>query len=168
LQILRRVQFEPGAVRQFRITYILTNTGNATIPDLRFFQIIDFDIVDPGGDYAWYNANSDTVFMNDDRYFRIGFFGSRRSDRHSTGYWDFVLHSDWTDGELNNQDRFPSTGTTDAGVGLQWNVGDLAPGQSWELTVTFVFGGAAGIQALIPDRTVGRGREVILDASASN
>jgi len=168
LQILRRVQFEPGAVRQFRITYILTNTGNATIPDLRFFQIIDFDIVDPGGDYAWYNANSDTVFMNDDRYFRIGFFGSRRSDRHSTGFWSFVLNSDWTDGELNNQDRYPSTGTTDAGVGLQWNVGDLAPGQSWELTVTFVFGGAAGIQALIPDRTVGRGREVILDASASN
>ncbi len=168
LQILRRVQFEPGAVRQFRITYILTNTGNATIQDLRFFQIIDFDIVDSGGDYAWYNTNSDTVFMNDDRYFRIGFFGSRRSDRHSTGYWSFVLDSDWTDGELNNQDRFPSTGTTDAGVGLQWNVGDLAPGQSWELTVTFVFGGAAGIQALIPDRTVGRGREVILDASASN
>ena len=168
LQILRRVQFEPGAVQQFRITYILTNTGSATIPDLRFFQIIDFDIVDAGGDYAWYNASSDTVFMNDDRYFRIGFFGSRRSTRHSTGYWRFVLEDDWTDGELNNQDRWPSTGTADAGVGLQWNVGDLQPGQSWELTVTFVFGGAAGIQAFIPDRTVGRGRQVILDASASN
>ncbi len=119
LQILRRVQFEPGAVRQFRITYILTNTGSATIGDLRFFQIIDFDIVNPGGDYAWYNPNSDTVFMNDDRYFRIGFFGSRRSARHSTGYWSFVLYDDWKDGELNNQDRHPSTGTTDAGVGLQ-------------------------------------------------
>lgn len=168
LQILRRVQFEPGAVRQFRITYILTNTGSATITDLRFFQIIDFDIVNSGGDYAWYNPNSDTVFMNDDQYFRIGFFGSRRSTRHSTGHWSFVLEEDWTDGELNNQDRWPSTGTADAGVGLQWNVGDLQPGQSWELTVTFVFGGAAGIQALIPDRTVGRGRQVILDASASN
>lgn len=168
LQILRRVQFEPGPVRQFRITYILTNTGSVTIPDLRFFQIIDFDIVDALGDYAWYNPNSDTVFMNDDRYFSIGFFGSRRSTRHSTGDWSFVLNNDWTDGELNNQDRYPSTGTADAGVGLQWNVGNLAPGQTWELTVTFVFGDPAGIQALIPDRTVGRGREVILDASASN
>lgn len=79
-----------------------------------------------------------------------------------------MLHSDWDDGELNNETRYPSSGTADGGVGLQWNIGDLAPGQSWEVTLTFFFGGAAGIQALIPDRTVGRGQEVTLDASASN
>jgi len=79
-----------------------------------------------------------------------------------------MLNDDWDDGQLNDQTRYPASGTADGGVGLQWNLGDLAPGQSWEVTVTFFFGGAAGIQALIPDRTVGRGREVVLDASASN
>lgn len=168
LRIIRRVQFYPGASRQFNITYVLTNTGSQPIQDVRFFQTIDFDIAGAGSDYAWYNAGSDSVFMNDDRYYRVGFTGNIRSSRHGTGYWSFMLNQDWTDGELNNETRYPATGTADAGVGLQWNIGDLAPGQTWEVTVTFFFGGAAGIQALIPDRTVGRGREVTLDASASN
>lgn len=168
LRIIRRVQFYPGASRQFNITYVLTNTGSQPIQDVRFFQTIDFDIAGAGGDYAWYNAGSDSVFMNDDSYYRVGFTGSIRSSRHGVGQWSYMLHDDWDDGELNNQTRYPTSGTADAGVGLQWNIGDLAPGQTWEVTLTFFFGGAAGIQALIPDRTVGRGREVILDASASN
>lgn len=168
LRIIRRVQFYPGASRQFNITYVLTNTGSQTIQDVRFFQVIDFDIAGAGGDYAWYNASSDTVFMNDDNYYRVGFTGSIPSSHHSVGHWNFVLYSDWNDGVLNDETRYPASGTADAGVGLQWNIGNLAPGQSWEVTLTFFFGGAAGIQALIPDRTVGRGREVTLDASASN
>ncbi len=168
LRIIRRVQFYPGASRQFNITYVLTNTGSQPITDVRFFQTIDFDIAGAGGDYAWYNAGSDSVFMNDDRYYRVGFTGSIRSSHHGTGDWSFMLNDDWDDGQLNDQTRYPASGTADAGVGLQWNLGDLAPGQTWEVTLTFFFGGAAGIQALIPDRTVGRGREVILDASASN
>ncbi|MGC8783251.1 MAG: CARDB domain-containing protein [Armatimonadota bacterium] len=168
LRIIRRVQFYPGASRQFNITYVLTNTGSQPIQDVRFFQTIDFDIAGAGGDYAWYNVGSDSVFMNDDSYYRVGFTGSIRSSHHGTGHWSFMLYDDWDDGQLNDQTRYPASGTADAGVGLQWNIGDLAPGQTWEVTVTFFFGGAAGIQALIPDRTVGRGREVILDASASN
>ena len=168
LRIIRRVQFYPGASRQFNITYVLTNTGSQPIRDVRFFQTIDFDIAGSGGDYAWYNASSDSVFMNDDSYYRVGFTGSIRSSHHGVGQWSFMLNGDWDDGQLNDQTRYPASGTADGGVGLQWNLGDLAPGQSWEVTVTFFFGGAAGIQALIPDRTVGRGREVVLDASASN
>lgn len=168
LRIIRRVQFYPGASRQFNITYVLTNTGSQPIQDVRFFQTIDFDIAGAGGDYAWYNVGSDSVFMNDDSYYRVGFTGSIRSSHHGVGHWSYMLNDDWDDGQLNDQTRYPASGTADAGVGLQWNIGDLAPGQTWEVTITFFFGGAAGIQALIPDRTVGRGREVILDASASN
>lgn len=168
LRIIRRVQFYPGASRQFNITYVLTNTGSQPIQDVRFFQTIDFDIAGASNDYAWYNAGSDSVFMNDDSYYRVGFTGSIRSSHHGVGHWSYMLNDDWEDGQLNDQTRYPASGTADGGVGLQWNIGDLPPGQTWEVTVTFFFGGAAGIQALIPDRTVGRGRDVTLDASASN
>jgi len=73
---VRRVQFYPGASRQFNITYVLTNTGSQPLRDVRFFQVIDFDIAGASGDYAWYNPASDSVFMNDDSYYRVGFTGS--------------------------------------------------------------------------------------------
>lgn len=168
IDITRRVELPEGATRWFHIHYFLTNTGTVVVPQVRFFQIVEWSIVDFDNDYAWYNPATDTVFMNDDRYFRAGFFGSKPSDAHGLGAWDDVLRNDWTDGQLNNLSRWPDQGTGDAGTALQWNVGDLPPGQTWEIRITFVFGGSAGIQALLPSITVRRGRDVVLDGSASN
>ena len=62
----------------------------------------------------------------------------------------------------------PDQGTADVAVGLQWNIGDLEPEESWSIRITFYFGETAGIYADAgPDKVVGKGQPVVLDASGS-
>ncbi len=168
LRLIRRVVPPVGSDRQFDIEYVLTNTSQTvTLENVRFFQGVDYDIYDPGNDYGWYAENNDIVWQNDDSYFRNGFGGSRRSSHHDcNGYSS--MWSDISNGELNDLDKYPETGTADVGVALQWDAGSLAPGVSWDLTVTFYFGEAAGIQANAgPDQQVSRGAKVVFDGSRS-
>ncbi len=55
-------------------------------------------------------------------------------------YWSTEIYDDWDDGQLNDQNRWPAVGTGDAGVGLQWNIGNLDIGDTWEITFPFFFG----------------------------
>ncbi|MER3474463.1 MAG: hypothetical protein C4335_10630 [Armatimonadota bacterium] len=48
-----------------------------------------------------------------------------------------MINNDWTDGDLNNETRYPASGTADAGVGLQWNIGDLSASNSVDQIVSY-------------------------------
>jgi hypothetical protein len=147
---------------------VLTNTGDSTLENVRFFQGVDYDIGNSGNDYAWYTEATDTVWQNDDNYFKNGFRGSRTSSHHDCNRYT-PMWNDMHSGNLNDLTKYPESGTTDCGIALQWDAGDLAPQASWDLTITFHFGETAGIEANAgPDQIVGRGQPVTFDASGSS
>jgi len=168
LSLTRHVTPPEGSARSFSITFVLTNTGDSTLENVRFFQGIDYDIGGSWNDYAWYTETSDTVWQNDDNYFKNGFHSSRTSSHHDCNHYNSMWY-DMQSGVLNDLTKYPETGTADCGIALQWDAGDLAPQASWDLTITFYFGEAAGIEANAgPDQTVGRGQPVTFDASGSS
>jgi hypothetical protein len=168
LSLTRQVTPPEGSARSFSITFVLTNTGDSTLENVRFFQGIDYDIGGSGNDYAWYTEATDTVWQNDDNYFKNGFHGSRTSSHHDcNGYTS--MWSDMHSGTLNDLTKYPESDTADCGIALQWDAGDLAPQASWDLTITFYFGEAAGIEANAgPDQNAGRSQPVTFDASGSS
>ena len=168
LEITRQIYVPSGNATFFNIIYVLKNNGTSKLSDVRFFEVVDYDIVDPSNDYGWYVESTDTVWQNDDRYFKNGFRGNKTSSNHGMDYYYDELYEDWDDGELNGKDKYPDEGTSDVAVGLQWNIGDLEPQESWSIEITFYFGETAGIYADAgPDQVVGRGQPVVLDASGS-
>ncbi|MBN1324197.1 MAG: right-handed parallel beta-helix repeat-containing protein [Methanotrichaceae archaeon] len=170
LSLTRQVYLPPGDAKYFQITYVLSNTNATTaLRDVRFFETVDYDIVTSGDSYGWYSESDDSVWQNNDQYFRNGFSGSKQSFNHGLEYWSEEIYSDWDDGELNGNDKFPVDGTGDVAVGMQWNAGDIPPGGSWDITLTFNFGGTAGIIAHAGlDQIVLAGTIVLLDASRSS
>ena len=126
LSLTRQVNPPVGSAKSFSITYVLTNTGDSTLENVRFFQGIDYDIGGAGNDYAWYSETSDTVWQNDDNYFKNGFHGSRTSSHHDCNYYNYMW-GDMHGGNLNDLTKYPESGTADCGIALQWDVGDLAP-----------------------------------------
>jgi len=141
LNVTREVYLPDGDAKFFTISYTLTNTNRTSkLEDVRLFEVVDFDIVTSGDSYGWYANTTDTVWQNNDQYFRNGFGGDRPSSNHGMEYYGFETGEDWSDGELNGLDKYPENGTADVAVGMQWNAGDLAPGQSEQIVVTFYFG----------------------------
>ena len=170
LSLTRQVTPPEGSARSFSIIFVLTNTGDSTMENVRFFQGVDYDIKDSGNDYAWYTEATDTVWQNDDSYFKNGFHGSRPSSHHDCNRYG-SMWSDMHSGQLNDLPKYPEAEgeTKDCGIAMQWDAGDLLPQASWDLTITFYFGEAAGIEANVgPDQTVGRGQPVTFDASRSS
>ena len=168
LSLTRQVDPPIGGDRSFSITFVLTNTGDSTLENVRFFQGVDYDIYDTGNDYAWYSEATDTVWQNDDNYFKNGFRGSRTSSHHDCNQWS-SMWDDMHSGTLNDLTKYPESSTADCGIALQWDVGDLAPQASWDLAITFYFGEAAGIEANAgPDQNAGRSQPVTFDASGSS
>jgi len=169
LSVTREVSLPPGDAKYFNISYTLKNTDSTQIlKDVRFFEVVDFDIVTSGDSYGWYTGSTDTVWQNNDQYFRNGFGGDKPSTGHGMEYYGFETSSDWTDGALNGLNKYPEEGAADVAVGMQWNLSDLGPGRSWQITITFYFGGSSGIYVDAgPHQTVGLGRPVRLDASRS-
>lgn len=170
LSLTRQVIPPVGSARSFSITFVLTNTGDSTLENVRFFQGVDYDIYETGGagDYGWYMESSDTVWQCDDNYFKNGFHGSRTSSHHDCNYYS-SMWSDMHSGNLNDATKYPESGRADCGVALQWDAGDLAPQASWDLTITFYFGEAAGIEANAgPDQNAGRSQPVTVNASGSS
>ena len=132
LSLTRRVTPPEGSARSFSITFVLTNTGESTLENVRFFQGVDYDIGDIGNDYAWYTEATDTVWQNDDNYFKNGFHGSHTSSHHDCNHYG-SMWSDMYSGTLNDLPKHPKSGTADCGIALQWDAGDLAPQASWDL-----------------------------------
>ena len=169
LEVIRQICVPAGDASYFTISYVLTNTNkNRPLNDVRFFEIVDYDIVGLEGDYGWYIESADSVWENDREYFRNGFWGNKPSSGHGMEYYSFELSEDWIDGVLNNLDKYPETGTDDVAVGMEWDVGDLSPGEYWDITITFWFGESGGIYADSgPEQVVSKGQPVLLNASRS-
>ncbi|GEM_PF-520827 len=169
LSLTRQVHLPPGEAKYFQITYVLTNTNTTMLRDVRFFETVDYDIVTSGDSYGWYTESTDSIWQNSDQYFRNGFDGSKQSSNHGLEHWSEEINDDWDDGELNGNDKYPEEGTADVAVGMQWNAGDIPPGGSWDITLTFNFGGTAGIIAHAGlDQAALAGTPVVLDASRSS
>lgn len=169
LNVTREVYLPSGDARYFNINYTLRNENQSEVlRDVRLFEVVDYDIVTSGGSYGWYARSTDSVWQNNDEYFRNGFGGDKPSSNHGMEYYSFETSTDWSDGVLNDLDKYPEVGTADVAVGMQWNLSDLSPGESWNITIRFEFGGSAGIYVDAgPHQTVGIGRPVVLDASRS-
>jgi hypothetical protein len=129
-----------NGVDSFIIEYTITNNKGRAIDDLRFFQVLDYDIGGSEHDYAKYMSEKDTIWMIDTDHYQCGYSGNIPSTRHGCDFWMTEIYEDYRDGNLNNQNRFPATGTDDAGTGLQWNLESLPAGRSTSVTVTFWFG----------------------------
>ncbi len=141
----RQVIPPPGANdRYFHIAYTLTALKD--LPDVRFFEVIDYDVPNTvfpeyEDDDGWYAPATDYVWTKDDDYFQNGFTGNVPSDNHGVGVYSFDLDDDWDDGDLNGNNAYSNV---DSVVGLQWNIGDMNQGETWQLTITFWFGVPAG------------------------
>lgn len=136
VQVKRKITLISGDIKFFEIEYTIKNIGPSTLNDVRFFQTIDFDIPltsDCGDDYANYDAEHDYVVVKDDEYFENSFTGSIPSDRHGVDLWSTEIYEDWDDGNLNNADSY---GPGDPGIGLQYNLGNLAAGDDEIVTIT--------------------------------
>jgi len=167
LSVTREVYLPPGDALYFNISYTLRNTDPThALKDVRFFEAVGFDIVGRGESYGRYIGSTDTIWQNNDQYFRIGFGGDRPSTGHGMGSYDFEISSDWADGALNGLDKFPEEGTADVAVGMQWNLGDLEPGHSGQINITFYFGGSAGIYLDAgPNQTASLAHSAIMDGA---
>jgi len=152
MTINRIITLSPGDKRYFQIKYSITTTSDKT--DLRFFQIIDFDVPDTGSqsqcdDQARYNSLNDYVVVEDNNYFKNGFSADIQSSRHGIAYFSEELQNDWTDHELNNNDDCSDgvcrqSSCTDPAVALQYNLGDMDAEEKKEITFTFWFGQPTG------------------------
>lgn len=168
IHVERRIQIAPGDGTYFKICYKLTNITEQPLEDIRFFELVDFDIPwtgEHGNDIGWYDPQTDFVWVKDESWFQNGFTGNRKSDHHSVNNFSYVIDGDANDGNLddNNESRY-----NDPGIGLQWNVGTLQPGQSWDIDITFWFGQPNDLFAVAgDDRTVHEGENVQFDASES-
>ena len=148
IEVNRKV-IENG-VDSFKIEYTITNNKGRAIDDLRFFQVLDYDIGGLKHDYAEYMSEKDTIWMIDTDHYKCGYSGNIPSTRHGCDYWRTEIYNDYLDGDLNNQNRYPATETGDAGTGLQWNLGSLSAGRSTSVTVTFWFGEPVEPSELLP------------------
>ncbi|RLE46093.1 hypothetical protein DRJ25_04695, partial [Candidatus Woesearchaeota archaeon] len=137
VQVKRKITLISGDIRFFEIEYTIKNTGASTLNDVRFFQTIDFDIPwtsDCTDDHAWYDAEHDYVIVRDDDYdFENSFKAMRHSTRHGVDYWRTEIYDDWDDGNLNNANSY---GPGDPGIGMQYNLGNLAVGEEEIVTIT--------------------------------
>ena len=136
IQVKRKITLISGDIRFFEIGYTIKNIGSSTLNDVRFFQTIDFDIPwtsDCTDDYASYDAEHDYVVVSDGEYFNNSFKALRHSDRHGIDHWSTEIYEDWDDGNLNNANSY---GPGDPGIGMQYNLGNLAPGAEEIVTIT--------------------------------
>ena len=168
IEIERKIEIAPENGTYFKICYKLTNITDQPMEDVRFFEVVDFDIPtgDPGNDIGWYDPRTDFVWVKDENWFQNGFTGNKKSDHHSVNNYSYVIWEDSNDGTLNDNNE---SNYNDPGIGLQWNVGTLQPGQSWDIDITFWFGQPNDLFAVIgPDRTIHAGQQIQFDASESN
>lgn len=140
VEVTRLVSVPEGNARYFQIQYLVRNSGASTLPDVRFFETVDFDIPwtgDHEDDYGWYNELIDYVGVRDADFFRNGVASNILSSRHGVAFYYDELYEDWDDGELNNANLY---GPGDPAVGKQFNLGDLAAGQQEQIILTIWFG----------------------------
>ena len=168
LRVERSIRIAPGDGTYFKVCYKVTNITDQPIADVRFFELVDFDIPwtgEHGDDIGWYDSLTDFVWVKDESWFQNGFTGNRPSSHHSVNQYYYVIFEDAGDGVLDDN---AESSYNDPGIGLQWDAGTLQPGQTWDLDVTFWFGQPNSLFAVAgPDRTARVGETVHFDGGAS-
>lgn len=156
VRVERTVELDPDDP-VFTITYDITNQGSQAIDELRLYEHCDYDIGGQAGftdDRGAYEADPELVYVTDvgqglDVY--AGFTGEFDSENHHVG--EFPASDEVLAGTLNNQDAFPTTGSEDPVVVLQWNLGELAAGNSTSFTVRFgAASSLAELRSLVTDQ----------------
>ncbi|MDQ2640480.1 MAG: NEW3 domain-containing protein [Pseudomonadota bacterium] len=137
--------------RYFTKVWILENTGAQTFSDLRFFHGGDTYFGGDDSARSWYDATLRMVYVNNSGFSNSGYMAFYAnpltplshyfSGQYSTG------RSQVINGALN--DSFNSS-FLDAGYYLQWNRGELKPGESWRIESFETWSPPGSLQVLTP------------------
>lgn len=152
-----------------QINYVITNTSEVDVDDLRFYQYVDFDIFGSSDDEGHYVADGDYVYQFDSSEGRtdyLGFMGSATSVNHEVDAYSGT-RVNTKSGSLNGQDSYSG----DATAALEWALGPLNGGETTEIGVNFAAAHTLeDIEGLLPQfavdpdcadrRSLGRGDEM--------
>jgi hypothetical protein len=126
----------PSGESYFLARYTIMNIKNSSLPDFRLFQGVDYDVAvlftdDEGGydrnDFIWeHDLGSIGTY--------VGFTGDSPSAHHDVNFFN-SMWIDVASGNLNDADYYKG----DTGVALEWDLGNIQPGSSASVTVTFAF-----------------------------
>jgi hypothetical protein len=126
----------PSGESYFLAKYTIINIKDSPIVNFRFFQGVDYDVASSYADDEGSYDRNDFVWTHDlggvGTY--VGFKGDSPSEHHDVNYCDGM----WTDiinGSLNDASYYNG----DAGVAMEWDVGNILAGDSVSITVTFAF-----------------------------
>ncbi|WP_430505245.1 hypothetical protein [Haloparvum sp. PAK95] len=116
---------------------VIDDSKDETV-DLDFFQYADFDdgSSDFWDDIAYYDDAAEMVYTRDRAGGAYSGFTTNKSPKNHhvgeyPGYW--AVNND----QLNNDDKFPDSGSDDPVVAMEWDLGELEPGESTSITVQF-------------------------------
>ncbi|MFB6109046.1 MAG: SipW-dependent-type signal peptide-containing protein [Haloplanus sp.] len=145
LSVDRRVTLDPNEPT-LRVEYEVTNTGSASIDDLRISQYVDYDISNISTDIGRYYFDSTTqceYISQEDTSTGLfsGFTGEQVSTRHSLTEWPTGRDQFFSgDPAYNGADRHPpGSGTGDVELTFEWSLGSLAGGESTTFRNSFVY-----------------------------
>jgi hypothetical protein len=126
----------PSGQSYFLAKYTIINMKGSSLPNFRLFQGVDYDVAvlftdDEGGydrnDFVWeHELGSIGTY--------VGFTGDRPSAHHDVNFFN-SMWIDVASGNLNDADYYKG----DTGVALEWDLGNIQPGSSASVTVTFAF-----------------------------
>ena len=142
LEVKRIVEMDPSHP-VFTMEYEITNIqyhgdGDDESFDLNFFQYADFD---DGANSYWddighYDAERTMVYTEDgDGGAYAGFSAGTEPIEHHVGGYPGYSHI--RNDSLNNESRYPASGTGDPVVAMKWDLGVLEVGETASLTLQF-------------------------------
>ncbi|HEX7365125.1 MAG TPA: hypothetical protein VF366_08170 [Dehalococcoidia bacterium] len=126
----------PSNASYFLAKYTINNIKGSPMSNFRFFQGVDYDVAsstanDEGGydqnDFVWEHK-----LVSVGTY--VGFKGDSPSSHHDVASFG-TMWADIAAGNLNDADYYKG----DAGVAMEWDMGNLPAGASKTLTETFAF-----------------------------
>ena len=111
------------------IRHITTNLRTERVEDLRLFNFMDFDIGGPRSykdDFGKYDKRSGVMLLWDDNPLYIALASRPKPDG-----WDITAPAKLKiDDDRRDLKNNLETGPKDIATGIQWNLGDLEPGES--------------------------------------
>jgi hypothetical protein len=126
----------PSGQSYFLAKYTINNIKGSSLPDLRLFQGVDYDIATSFTDDEGGYSRDDFVWEHDlgsvGTY--VGFVGDKHSAHHDVNYFS-NMWSNVVAGNLNDADYYKG----DTGVALEWDLGNMPAGGSESIIVTFAF-----------------------------
>jgi len=128
-------------------------SSTETVSNLRFAQYVDYDVGSAGGESATYTKDTtneveyiwqfqeDAGGPGNDLY--VGFTGGEYSVNHHLDGYDDSIGIAESGGPWNNRDEYPTQAEDgfeldDVDVAMQWEVGELGPGDTGTLSNSFI------------------------------